>query len=87
MKALKNLMTERFKEKSIIIPNICSCGQLQKKLDTLLEDRNVSVYSVINIECANNCIYYNNTHEYHKALSDIINSVKNLKFDSFTYKK
>jgi hypothetical protein len=87
LKALKNLMTERFKEKSIIIPNICSCGQLQKKLDTLLEDRNVSVYSVINIECANNCIYYNNTHEYHKALSDIIHSVKNLKFDSFLSNK
>jgi len=83
VKALKNLMIEKFKEKSIIIPNICSCGQLQRKLDTLLEDKNVSVYSVINIECANNCIYYKKNQEYHKALSDIINSVKNLKYDSF----
>ena len=58
MKALKNLMIEKFKEKSIVIPNICSCGQLQKQLDTLLEDKNVSVYSIVNIECANNCIYY-----------------------------
>lgn len=83
MKALKNLMVEKFNEKSIIIPNICSCGQLQRKLDTLLEDRNVSVYSIINTECANNCIYYKNNQQYHKALSDIINSVKNLKFENF----
>jgi len=51
-------MIEKFKEKSIIIPNICSCGQLQKNLDILLEDKNVSIYSILNIECANNCIYY-----------------------------
>lgn len=82
-KALRNIMIEKFKEKSIIIPNICSCGQLQKKLDTLLENKNISVHSNVNVECANNCIYYNNTNDYHKAISDIIQSVKNLKFDSF----
>lgn len=82
-KALRNLMIEKFKEKSIIIPNICSCGQLQRKLDTLMENKNVSIYSIINIECANNCIYYNNTNEYNKALSDIIQSVKSLTYDQF----
>ena len=83
VKALKNLMIEKFSEKNIVIPNICSCGQLQKKLDTLLEKGNVSVLSIVNTECANNCIYYNNNKEYKKALNDIISSVKNLKFDSF----
>ena len=83
VKALKNLMIEKFAEQKIVIPNICSCGQLQKKLDTLLEKGNISVLSIVNIECANNCIYYNNDKEYKKALSDIIASVKNLKFDSF----
>jgi hypothetical protein len=82
-KALRNIMIEKFKEKSIVIPNICSCGQLQKKLETLLENKNVSVYSIMNIECANNCIYYNNSEDYHKAISDIISSVKNIKFDNF----
>lgn len=77
-------MIEKFNEKCIVIPNICSCGQLQKKLDTLLENKNVSVQSIINTECANNCIYYNNSGDYHKALSDIIRSVKNLKFESFS---
>ncbi len=83
---MKNMMIEKFKEKSIIIPNICSCGQLQKKLDTVLEDKNVSIYSIINIECANNCIYYKKNQDYHKALTDIINSVKNLKYESFRNK-
>lgn len=83
VKALKNLMIDKFSEKNIIIPNICSCGQLQKKLDILLEKGNINVLSIINTECANNCIYYNNSKGYQKALSDIISSVKNLKFESF----
>ena len=76
-------MTEKFKEKNIFIPNICSCGQLQKKLDTLLTNKNVSVYSIINIECANNCIYYKNSEDYQKSLTDIIHSIKNIKFENF----
>jgi hypothetical protein len=82
-KALKNLMIEKFKEKCIIIPHICSCGQLQKKLDNILECKNISVQSIVNIECANNCIYYKNSSDYNKSLSDIIKSVKNLKFETF----
>jgi hypothetical protein len=77
-------MIEKFKEKCIIIPHICSCGQLQKKLDNILESKNVSVQSIVNIECANNCIYYKNTNDYNKSLSDIIKSVKNLKFETFS---
>ena len=83
-KALKNLMIEKFKEKCIIIPHICSCGQLQKKLDNILECKNISVQSIVNIECANNCIYYKNSNDYNKSLSDIIKSVKNLKFETFS---
>ena len=83
IKALRNVMIEKFKEKNIVIPNICSCGQLQRKLDKIIENKNVSVFSIVNSECANNCIYYNKTQEYHKALSDIISSVKNVKFENF----
>lgn len=75
-------MVEKFKEKNIIIPNICSCGQLQRKIDTLLENKNINVYSLMNIECANNCIYYNNNTDYQKALTDIIKSVKNFKLEN-----
>jgi hypothetical protein len=76
-------MIEKFNEQCIYIPNICSCGQLQKRLDTILESKNVSIYSLANVECANNCIYYNNQKDYQKALADIIQSVKNLKFETF----
>lgn len=77
------MMIEKFKEKNIQIPNICSCGQLQKKFDKLLEVKNVSISSVMDFECANNCIYYNKANDYHKALSDIIKSIKNIKYDHF----
>ena len=83
IRALKNLMIDKFSEKNIIIPSICSCGQLQKKLDTILEKGNISVQSIINVECANNCIYYKNSKDYQKALSDIISSIKNIKLESF----
>jgi hypothetical protein len=76
-------MIEQFNEKCIVIPQICSCGQLQKKLDTILESKNVSVQSIVNIECANNCIYYKNATDYNKSLNDIIKSVKSLKFETF----
>ena len=75
-------MIEKFKDKNIVIPNICSCGQLQRKIDSLLENNNISVYSIMNVECANNCIYYNNNSGYQKALSDIIKSVKNFKLEN-----
>jgi len=78
------MMIEKFKEKNIIIPNICNCGQLQKKIDSLLENKGLSVYSIMKIECANNCIYYNNNSEYQKALSDIIKSIKNFKLENPT---
>lgn len=79
-------MIEKFKEKNINIPNLCSCGQLQKKIDSLLENKNISVYTIMNNECANNCIYYNNTTEYQKAISDIIKSVKNFKLENLKEK-
>jgi hypothetical protein len=75
-------MIEKFKEKNINIPNLCSCGSLQKKIDSLLENNNISVYTIMNNECANNCIYYNNTIEYQKAISDIIKSIKNFKLEN-----
>lgn len=82
-KALKQILTERLGEKNIYLPNICSCGQLQISLDTLISEKNISVYSVFNINCANNCIYYKKRHEYEKSIKDILFSVRDLTFESF----
>jgi len=76
------MMIEKFKEKNIIIPNICSCGQLQKKIDILLENKNMNVYSIMKVECLNNCIYNKNNTDYQKALTDIIKSLKNFKLEN-----
>lgn len=83
-KALKKMMIEQLKNKSINIPSICSCGQLQRKIDSLLnENKSITPKDLMNVDCANNCIYYQKPGEYHKALSNIIQSIRNLKFDSY----
>ena len=86
IKALKHIMTERLGEKNIIIPNICSCGQLQKKLDALIELGNISVLTYGDLECANNCIYYKHPEEYTKNINDVLKSIKSLTYKAFNNK-
>ena len=79
-KALKKMMIEQLKNNQINIPSICSCGQLQRKIDALLnENREITPDDLMNVDCANNCIYYQKPGEYHKALSNIIQGIRNLK--------
>ena len=75
-----NFINEKFKNKASIIPNICSCGQMQKKLDTYLINFKTSIYEMMNNDCANNCIYYNDNVQYRKAISDVMKSIKSMKF-------
>ena len=72
-------LNDKFKTKSSVIPNICSCGQMQKKLEGYLIDYKNSIYTMMNNDCANNCIYYNKNNEYKKAISDIMKSIKTMK--------
>ncbi|MCQ2820227.1 MAG: hypothetical protein MJ252_23425, partial [archaeon] len=82
-KALKKLMIEQLKNKSIDIPSICSCGQLQRKIDSLLsENKTITYNDLMNVDCANNCIYYQKPSEYHRALTSIIQSIRNFNLDS-----
>lgn len=82
-KALKKLMIEQLQNKSINIPSICSCGQLQRKIDSLiLGGRTITPNDLMNADCANNCIYYQRPSEYHRALTDIIQSIRTLKIDN-----
>lgn len=82
-KALKKLMIEQLQNKSINIPSICSCGQLQRKIDSLiLGQKTITPNDLMNADCANNCIYYQRPSEYHRALTDIIQSIRTLKIDN-----
>ena len=83
IKALKHIMTERLGERNIIIPNICSCGQLQKKLDFIVEKGNISVLTNTNLNCANNCIYYNNQKEYNRCINEVLDSIKKITYEAF----
>ena len=79
-KALRKMMIDQLKNNQINIPSICSCGQLQRKIDALLnENREITPDDLMNVDCANNCIYYQKPGEYHRALSNIIHGIRNLK--------
>ncbi len=75
-----NIINNKFKSKADIIPNICSCGQIKKKLDSYLIGYKTSIYTMMNNDCANNCIYYNDNSQYQKAITDIMKSIKSMKF-------
>jgi len=76
-----NFINDKFKNKASVIPNICSCGQMDKKLNTYLIDHKTSIYTMMNNDCANNCIYYKDNAQYQKAISDIMRSIKTMKFN------
>lgn len=84
--ALKKIMTERFGEKNIVIQNICSCGNLQRKLNAILESGNISIYALTECDCANNCIYYNKPGEYKKCVYDLLKCVQNISYENFKNK-
>ena len=83
IKALKNIITERLGEHNIYIQNICSCGNLHKQLNALVEKGNLTVYALTEVECANNCIFYKNKAAYLKNINDVLNSIKDLSYDNF----
>ena len=82
-KALRKLVIDRFNSKKIDIPSICSCGQLQKKIDSLInENKLITQNDLMNVDCANNCIYYQKPGSYHRALTDIIQSIRTLQLEN-----
>ena len=82
-KALRKLVIDRFNSKKIDIPSICSCGQLQRKIDSLLNDNKlITQDDLMNVDCANNCIYYQKPGSYHRALTDIIQSIRTLQLEN-----
>jgi hypothetical protein len=81
--ALRKLVIDRFNSKKIDIPSICSCGQLQRKIDSFLNDNKlITQNDLMNVDCANNCIYYQKPGNYHRALTDIIQSIRTLQLEN-----
>ena len=65
-------LSKYFGSRKIVIPELCSCGNLQKKINLLIRHRNFDIMTCEDYECANNCIYYQKPSEYHRALTNII---------------
>ena len=77
IKALKNAFNERLGKQNIEIQNICNCGNLSKKLDTLIENGNLSI-NLDEIDCKNNCAFYEKQKEYLPKINEILKSVREL---------
>ena len=77
IKALKNAINERLGQQNIEMQNICNCGNLSKKLDTLIENGNF-IINLTDIDCKNNCTVYKNHKEYLQKINEVLKSVKEL---------
>ena len=76
MKAINNIIKEKLSEKNLNIKNICNCGNLQKKLDSMIEKDNLDILN--DIECNKSCIFYNNKELYLGTINEVLNYIKNL---------
>ena len=77
IKSFKNAFNERLGKQNIDIQSICICGNLSKKLDTLIENGNLSI-NLDEIDCKNNCTFYENQKEYLQKINEVLKSVKDL---------
>jgi len=77
-KCLRNVINERLGKKNIDAQKICSCGNLHKQLDELIEKGKLIINDLSEVECKNNCIFYKNQNEYLKKINEVLNSVKDL---------
>ena len=75
VKAINNIINEKLNEKNLNIKNICNCGFLQKKLDSMIEQENLNILK--NVECDKNCIFYNNKELYVETINEVLKYIKN----------
>jgi len=74
-KSLRNAINERLGRQNIDVQKICSCNNLQKQLDDVVEKGKFVINDISEVECKNNCIFYKNQKEYLKKINEVLNSV------------
>ena len=73
IKAINNVINEKLNEKNIEIKNICNCGNLQKKLDLMIEKNNLNILN--DVECDKNCIINDNKKENIEIINEVLKSI------------
>ena len=76
IKAINNIIREKLSEKNLNLKNICNCGKKKKKLDSMIEKDNLN--SLNDVECDENCIFYNNKEIYLEAINEVLKYIKNI---------
>ena len=82
IKSLKNIMTEKLGQKNIFFDKICSCGNLEKKLNEIFEQDNLNNFNLNDNECSNKCIFNYNKNLYLEAINDVLKSIKKLNLEN-----
>ena len=80
IKAVNNIINEKLSEKNFDIKNICSCGNLQKKLDSMIEKNNLSIFQ--DVECDKNCVFNTNKNNYLEIINQVLKSIIDTHFEN-----
>ena len=80
IKAVNNIINEKLKDKNINMENLCSCGNLSKKINAMIEKDNLNILS--DIECEKNCSLNKNKNNYLDIINEVLKSVKDSLFNN-----
>ena len=80
IKAINNIINEKLIEKNLEIKKICNCGNLQKKLNSMIEKDNLDTLK--EIECKKNCLFYNNKDVYLEGINSVLKIIKDIYLDN-----
>ena len=81
IKAVNNIINEKLKDKNINMENLCSCGNLSKKINAMIEKDNLNILS--DIECEKNCSLNKNKNNYLDIINEVLKSVKDSLFNNY----
>ena len=80
IKAINNIINEKLSEKNLEIKKICNCGNLQKKLNSMIEKDNLDALK--EIDCDKNCSFYNNKDVYLEGINNVLKIIKDIYLDN-----
>ena len=80
IKAINNIINEKLSEKNLEIKKICNCGNLQKKLNSMIEKDNLDALK--EIDCDKNCSFYNNKDVYLEGINSVLKIIKDIYLDN-----
>ena len=79
IKAINNIINEKLNDKNINLDDICTCGKLKNKINTMIE--NDSINNLDELDCDKNCLFYENKKDYLDEINKILKLIKETHFE------